>query len=82
MSRCGRLDGTPYGSRKQWPPKRNAERVKGLRQVQLWLPDTSSPAFKAQVAHDIAALKDLAPEDEAMFDAFERIATEDLREWP
>ena len=57
------------------------QRVKGCAWCS-WLPDTSSPAFKAQVAHDIAALKDLSPEDEAMFDAFERIATEDLREWP
>ena len=61
---------------------RTRQRAKGLRLVQLWLPDTSSAAFKAQVAHDIAALKELSPEDEAMVDAFERIAAEDLREWP
>jgi len=61
---------------------RTRQRAKGLRLVQLWLPDTSSPAFKAQVAHDIAALKELSPEDEAMVDAFERIAAEGLREWP
>jgi Protein of unknown function (DUF3018) len=60
---------------------RARQRAKGLRLVQLWLPDARSRRFKAQVANDIAALKRLSPEDEAMLDAFERIATEDLREW-
>ena len=50
--------------------------------MQLWLPDTRSRRFAAQVAHDIAALKELSPEDEAMLDAFERLAAEDLRECP
>ena len=61
---------------------RDRQRAKGLRLVQLWLPDTRSRRFAAQVAHDIAALKELPPEDEAMLDAFERIAGEELREWP
>jgi hypothetical protein len=56
-------------------------RAKGLRPVQLWLPDTRSPRFAAQVAHDIAVLSRLGPEDEAMLDAFEQMAAEDLRAW-
>lgn len=56
-------------------------RAKGLRPVQLWLPDTRSRKFAAQVAHDIAVLARLGPEDEAMLDTFEHMATEDLREW-
>jgi hypothetical protein len=32
------------------------------------------------VAHDIAALAELAPGDAAMLDVFEHIADEDLRE--
>jgi hypothetical protein len=61
---------------------RDRRRAQGLRPVQLWLPDTRSRRFAAQVAHDIAALKELSPEDEAMLDAFERLAAEDLRECP
>jgi ketosteroid isomerase-like protein len=48
--------------------------------VQVWLPDTRTTAFAAQVAHDIAAVADLATDDAAMLDAFEGIAAEDLRE--
>jgi len=53
------------------------QRTKGLRPVQIWLPDTRTAAFADQVAHDIAAVADLAPDDAAMLDAFE---AEDLRE--
>jgi len=59
---------------------RARQRAKGLRAVQLWLPDTRTPKFAAQVAHDIAAVAKLGPDDAAMLDAFERIAGEDLRE--
>ena len=58
---------------------RARKRAKGLRPVQLWLPDTRSRKFAAQVAHDIAVLAKLNPADAAMLDAFERIAAED---WP
>jgi hypothetical protein len=61
---------------------RARQRLKGLRPVQLWLPNTRTQRFAAQVAHDIAALKELTPDDAAMLDAFERIATEDLQECP
>lgn len=72
-------------------PKNNARavqhhrgrlRARGLRPVQLWLPDTRTPAFAAQVAHDIAAVAQLSAEDDAMMDAFERLAAEDLGERP
>jgi Protein of unknown function (DUF3018) len=53
---------------------------KGLRPVQLWLPDTRTASFAAQVAHDIAAVARLDPDDTAMLDAFERIAAEGLWE--
>ena len=58
---------------------RERQRTKGLRLVQLWVPDTDAPAFAAQLAHDIAAVANLSPDDTAMLDAFERIAAEDLR---
>jgi hypothetical protein len=58
------------------------QRALGLRPVQFWLPDTSTPEFAAQVAHDIAVLAKLDPEDEAMLETFERWAAEDLAEWP
>jgi hypothetical protein len=44
------------------------------------LPDTRARGFADQVTHDIAAVAGLSPEDEAMIDAFERLADEDLRE--
>ena len=59
---------------------RERQRTKGLRPVQLWLPDTRTASFAAQVAHDIAAVADLDLDDAAMLDAFERIAGEDVRE--
>jgi len=58
---------------------RERQRAKGLRLVQLWVPDTDAPTFAAQVAHDISAVGHLSPADTAMLDAFERIAAEDLR---
>ena len=59
---------------------RDRQRTRGLRPVQVWLPDTRTAAFAAQVVHDIAAVAELAPDDDAMLDAFEQIAAEDLRE--
>jgi Protein of unknown function (DUF3018) len=59
---------------------RAQRRAQGLRVVQFWLPDTRTPEFKAQVAHDIAALAKLDSEDEAMLETFERWAAEDFQE--
>jgi hypothetical protein len=59
---------------------RARQRAKGLRPVQFWLPDTRTRRFAAQVARDIAAVSRLSTEDDAMLDAFERVAAEDLQE--
>ena len=48
--------------------------------MQIWLPDTRTRQFVAQVAHDIAAVAQLNADDAAMLDAFERITAEDLQE--
>ncbi len=60
---------------------RARRRAQGLRLRQLWLPDTRTPEFAAQVAQAIVAVARLSPEDEAMLDAFEEIAAGELRKW-
>ena len=64
---------------------RDRQRAKGLRLVQIWLPDTRSRQFAAQVAHDIASSKAaeeaMSPEERAEWDAWERASWEDLPEW-
>ena len=61
---------------------RTRGRARGLRPIQPWLPDTSTPEFAAQVAHDIASVAERSPDDAVLLDAFERIAAEDLGECP
>ncbi|MBV8402539.1 MAG: DUF3018 family protein [Acetobacteraceae bacterium] len=56
--------------------------AQGLRPVQFWLPDTSTPEFAQQVAHDIGVVAGPHPEDDAMQEALERLAAETLTEWP
>lgn len=48
--------------------RKHREKMKamGLKPVTLWLPDTSSPAFKEQVARDIAAIKASADEKQIL----------------
>ncbi len=53
-------------------------RAQGLRPVQLWLPDSRTPAFAEQAAHDMRVLAKLPPGDQALLDAFERSAVEDF----
>lgn len=64
---------------------RARKRASGLRPVQFWLPDTSTPEFAAQVAHAIATLQaaeaTASPEERAEWDAWELLACEDLPEW-
>jgi hypothetical protein len=61
---------------------RSRLRAQGLRPVQLWLADSRTPAFAEQARHDMRALAELPPEDEALLDAFERSAVEDFdAEW-
>ena len=57
-------------------------RKSGLRPLQLWVRDTSSPRFRRQVAHDIAlaAVAQLHPVDREMVEAFERTDPADA-EW-
>lgn len=72
-----------HGQKQQRPlvqRHRDRQRAKGLRPVQIWLPDTRTRQFAAQVAHDIAALKELSPDDEAFVEALEIAGLEDLRE--
>jgi hypothetical protein len=59
---------------------RTRQREQGLRPVQFWLPDTSTPEFAAQVARSIAAAK-LDPADEAMLDQFVQSMEEELARW-
>jgi hypothetical protein len=42
--------GTPVNQRVQ--KRREAMRAQGLRPVQLWLPDTRDPAFRAKLAEE------------------------------
>jgi hypothetical protein len=64
---------------------RARQRAKGLRSVQLWLPDTSTPEFAAEVARAIASSKAaeaaMSAEERAEWDAWERASWEDLPEW-
>jgi hypothetical protein len=61
---------------------RSRLRAQGLRPVQLWLPDSRTPAFAEQAAHDMRVLAKLPPEDQALLDAFERSVAEDFAgEW-
>ena len=58
------------------------QRALGLRPVRLWLPDTRTPEFAAQVARDIAdARLPETPEEQALSDAWERAGSEDWPEW-
>jgi mRNA interferase MazF len=60
---------------------RARQRAQGLRPVQFWLPDTNTPEFLEQVAHDIAAVARPNAEDDAMQEALEHLADETLAEW-
>jgi hypothetical protein len=64
---------------------RARQRAKGLRSVQFWLPDTSTPEFGTEVARAIASAKAeeqaMSPEERAEWDAWERASVEDLPPW-
>ncbi len=61
--------------------RRQQLRAQGLRPVQLWLPDTRTPEFAAQVAHDVSVLAKLDPADAATADPWERAGLEGWPEW-
>lgn len=60
--------GTPVNQRVQ--KRRDALRAQGLRPVQLWLPDTRDPKFRADLA---AAGRRIAEADAADVDLQERM---------
>jgi hypothetical protein len=61
---------------------RDRQRAAGLRPVRMWLPDTSTPEFAAQVAHAIAVAKAaddaMSTDERAEWEFWESLAFEDL----
>ncbi|WP_026379534.1 antitoxin MazE family protein [Afifella pfennigii] len=55
---------------------RERMRTRGLRPVQLWLPDTSAPGFKERVRRQSAAIA-ASPGEKEMLDFVEA-----AQEWP
>lgn len=53
--------GTPVNQRVQ--KRREAMRAQGLRPVQLWLPDTRDPAFKAQMDREAQLINEADAKD-------------------
>jgi hypothetical protein len=53
---------------------RAAQRLGGLRQVVLWLPDTKDPAYQARLAEECRRLGQLTPEEDAMMTGFAELA--------
>jgi hypothetical protein len=58
---------------------RARRRADGLRPVVLWLPDTTSAAYRARIAEQCARLARLTPDEQAMAAAFERAT--DISDW-
>jgi hypothetical protein len=54
----------PLPSRDKVRAYRKRMRAKGLRLVQMWLPDTSTPEFKAQAHRDSVAIANSQDEQE------------------
>jgi hypothetical protein len=57
---------------------RDRMRAKGLRQIQLWVPDTRSPAFAAECRRQSLLVAD-DPAEDALMDELERL--QDLAGW-
>lgn len=55
---------------------RAAKRAKGLREVRMWVPDVSSPEFKAQAKREATILRG-APEELEALDFIEATMAED-----
>jgi hypothetical protein len=53
-------------------------RAKGLRQVQLWVPDTRSPEFAAECLRQSLLVAD-DPAEQAIMDELE--ALQDIEDW-
>ncbi|MBI2969161.1 MAG: antitoxin MazE family protein [Gammaproteobacteria bacterium] len=60
------------GRRTPLPPKEKQQRYRarlrrlGLRPVQIWVPDTNAPAFKAECRRQVRLLNATADEREAL----------------
>ena len=59
--------------------RRAALRAQGLRPKQFWVPDVRSPAFRAQIAREVAAINAAsgAADDQAFIDS-----VSDWSDWP
>jgi hypothetical protein len=71
----------PLTSTERSARRRAALRAKGLRPRTFWLPDPSTPEFKAEAAR-VTALIDAAAEDAEMWAWVDAISAEVLAENP
>jgi hypothetical protein len=74
--------GTPVNQRVQ--KRREAMRAAGLRPVQLWLPDTRNPEFKAQMDREARLINEADAKDtwlQAFMDETWRETIADLEEF-
>jgi hypothetical protein len=55
---------------------RQVLRAQGLRPIQIWVPDTRSPAFRAEAERQ-ARLADAGPEFDDVMDFLERVSVFD-----
>jgi len=65
---------TPESSRARSARYRARQRARGLRPVLLWLPDVNDPAYRARLDEQCRRMAELTPEENAMANAFERLA--------
>jgi hypothetical protein len=70
---------TPKSSREKVQAYRKRMRAKGLRLVQMWLPDTRTPEFAAQAHKDSLAIADSPTEhdDQAFIDSVQWLTSEE-----
>jgi len=66
-------------SREKVRAHRAALRRQGLRPIQIWVPDTRSPAFKAEARRQSRLVAEAADEEEIM-DFIERVSAWDDEE--
>lgn len=71
----------PFTSTERSARRRAALRAHGLKPLTLWLPDASTPEFKAQAARATAAI-DAAAEDAELWAWIEAMQEEVLAENP
>lgn len=59
---------------------RARKKALGLREIRLWIPETRTPAFKAEARRQ-AALLDHSDDEREASDMMERFAEEAWRDW-